>query len=165
VLAEASSSSQPGGAERLERSCLAIHAQHDRDWIELYRHSHQGCRQGRSAQLEAAPPLARRRHRHAQLVGHRPHPLPCDYAEYQSLADHLDLVESTLQQKIRQQRVRVQASRAPTTSNPQSSCARAAYPAPVPTPPTEPPPITLWTRACMLAYLDPLSQREVGRHT
>jgi hypothetical protein len=92
ALAEASSRSLPGCAEHLERSCFAGCAQHDGDWIQVHRHGHQCCRQGRSAQVKAAPPLARCGHRHTQLVGHRPHPLPGDNAECQSLADHLDLV-------------------------------------------------------------------------
>ena len=80
------------------------------------------------------------------------------------MADHFNLVESTLQQKIGQQRVRVQAPRTPATSNPQPLGTRASHPAPVPTPPTEPPLLTIGTWAGMLAYLDPLPQREIGRH-
>jgi hypothetical protein len=49
-------------------------------------------------------------------------------------------------------------------SNPQPPHARAAYPAPVPTPPTEPPSLTLWIWACLLAHVDLLPQREIGRH-
>ena len=41
---------------------------------------------------EAAPPLARRGHRHTQMIGYGPHPQSGDDAERQSMADHLDLV-------------------------------------------------------------------------
>jgi cell wall-associated NlpC family hydrolase len=43
-------------------------------------------------------------------VGHPPYPKSSDDAECQSLADHDDLVYSTLQQKIGQQGMRAQAS-------------------------------------------------------
>ncbi len=162
MFAEASSSSLPGRAKRFERSCFAVRAEHYGGRIQVHRHGHQCCRQGWGSDLKAPPPVARRRHRHAQPIGHAPHPEPTDDAERQSVADHLYLVQSTLQQKIRQQRVRVQAPRTPTTSNPQPLSAWATYPAPVPTPPTKPPPLTIWTWAGMLAHLDLLPQREIG---
>jgi len=80
------------------------------------------------------------------------------------LADDLDVVQSTLQQKIGQQRVRAQAARTPATSNPQLIGARASYPAPVPTPPAEPPSLTRWTWAGMLAHVDLLPQCNIRRH-
>jgi hypothetical protein len=92
ALAEASSSSLPGCAEHLDRSCFAVRAQHDGGWIQLHRHGHQYRRQGWGSELKAAPPLARRGHRHPQPIRYAPHPQPTDDAECQSLADHLDLV-------------------------------------------------------------------------
>jgi len=92
AFTEASSCSQPGSAERFERSRFTVGAQHYGGWIDVHRHGHQGRRQGRGAQLKAAPPLARRRHRHSQPIRYAPHPEPTDDAERQSLADHLDLV-------------------------------------------------------------------------
>ena len=68
----ARSQAAPAPRAQLPRRC----AQHDGDWIQLYRHGHQCRCQGRGAELKAAPPLARRRHRHPQSVGHAPHPLP-----------------------------------------------------------------------------------------
>jgi len=60
--------------------------------------------------------------------------------------------------------VRAQAPRTPATSNPQLLGARATHPPPVPTPATEPPLLTLWTWTGMLARLDLLPQRNIGRH-
>ena len=81
--------------------------------------------------------------------------------EREHLADHCDLVQPSLQQEIGQQGVRSSAPQAALAPNPESFGAWAADPAPVPTPPAEPPPTIA---ACMLAYLDLLPQREIGRH-
>jgi hypothetical protein len=105
VSAEARSSSLPGGAEHLERGYFAGCAQHNGGWIQVHCHGHQRRRQRWGAELKAPPPVARGRHRHAQLVGYHPYSQPADDAECQSVADHLDLVQSALQQKIGQQRV------------------------------------------------------------
>jgi hypothetical protein len=105
TLTKTTSSSLPGSTERFEGGALALTRQEHRGWIKLHRHSHQGRRQDRGTHLKASSPSARRRHRHPQPIGHALHAEPTDDAECQRLADDLNRVYSTLQQKIGQQPV------------------------------------------------------------
>ena len=82
----------PGRAKRFESCCFAVGAQPDGGWVQVHRHGHQCRRQRRGAELKAPPPVARRGHRYADLVGHAPHAKPTDDAERESVADDLDLV-------------------------------------------------------------------------
>ena len=105
-----SSSSLPGSAERLQSNGFVVSAQQDGGWIQVHRHGHQCRCQGWGSEGKAPPPLACRRHRHPQPIRHPPHAQPTGDPKRQSMADHLDLVSSMLQQKIGQQCVRAQAS-------------------------------------------------------
>jgi len=117
-------------------------------------------RQSWGTHSEPSPPAARGRHRYTHLVGHRAHAQPDDDAEHQRTPDHLNVIETPLQQEVRQQGVRTSASRAATSPNPQPFGARATNPPPIAAPSVQLA-STIWTR--VFAYLDLPPQREVGR--
>jgi hypothetical protein len=77
----------------------------------------------------------------------------------QAATDHLDLVQATLKQKIRQQRVRLPAACATNAADPYVFGTWAAHPPPVATP-THQTKTAAWAR--LVAHLELLPQREIG---
>jgi len=71
------------------------------------------------------------------------------------------LVQTPLQQEVRQQRVRVSAARATTTPNPKTLCSVPTHPSPVPTPSTQAL-STTWARVVAQLNLPP--ERANGRN-